>query len=121
MRQYLLRSFVAVIVCALATVTAFAGKVKKVHLTLSDDVMVSGTLVKAGTYDFHFNEETGELAILKQGKVKAKTTARFEQRADKAAETGLRTRKVGNVREFTGIVYGGSNQEVVVTEPSARR
>ena len=64
MKTYLFRSFVAVIVLALATVTAFADKVKKVQLTLGDDVMVSGTLVKAGTYDFRFNQDTGELASL---------------------------------------------------------
>ena len=121
MKQHLIRSFVAVIVCALASVTAFADKVKKVQLTLADDVMVSGTLVKAGTYDFHFNEDKGELLILKGGKIQAKTAARFEPRAEKAKRTALRTRKVGSVMEFTGIILGGSSQEVVVREPSARR
>ena len=121
MKQYLIRTFAAVILCALATVTALADKVKKVQLTFADDVMVSGTLVKAGTYDFRFNEETGELSILKEGKVQAKTTARFEQRSDKARQTGLRTRKVGSVTEFTGIVFGGSDREVLVTAPEARR
>jgi hypothetical protein len=120
-KTYLLRSLVAVIVCALATVTAFAGKVKKVKLTLSDDVMVSGTLVKAGTYDFRFNQDSGELEILKGGKIQAKTNARFETRSGKAKYTGVRTRKAGSVVEFTGLVFDGSDQEVVVTTPSASR
>ena len=121
MKPYLIRSFVAVIVCALASVTAFADKVKKVQLTLADDVMVSGTLVKAGTYDFRFNQDTGELSILKEGTVKAKTTARFEPRNDKAKYTAIRTRKTGSVVELTGLIFGGHTQEVVVTSPAARR
>lgn len=121
MKQFVIRSFMVVIVCALATVTAFADKVKKVQLTLADDVMVSGTLVKAGTYDFRFNQDTGELSIIKDGKVKAKTTARMEDRNDKAKYTGIRTRKAGSVFELTGLVFDGSNKEVVVSEPAARR
>lgn len=120
MKTYLFRSFVAVIVLALATVTAFA-KVKKVRLAFADDVMVSGTLVKAGTYDFRFNHDTGELSILKEGKVQVKTTARLEARSDKAKYTGIRTRKTGGVTEFTGLVFDGQMQEVVVTSPAARR
>ena len=121
MKTNLIRSFVAVIVCALVTVTAFADKVKKVKLTFADDVMVSGTLVKAGTYDFRFNHDTGELSILKDGQVKAKTTARLEARSDKARYTAIRTRLTGNVREFTGLVFDGQMQEVVVTSAAAIR
>jgi hypothetical protein len=121
MKQYLVRSFVALIVCALTTVTAFADKVKKANLTLSEDTMVNGTLIKAGTYEFAFNQDKGEVSILKDGKLKAKTTARVEARSAKSKYTAIRTRKDGNVFEFTGLVFGGSNQEVVVTSPSARR
>ena len=121
MKTCFVRSFLAVIICALATVTAFADKVKKVQLTFADDVMVSGTLVKAGTYDFRFNHDTGELAILKEGKVKVKTTARLESRSDKAKYSAIRTRKTGSVTEFTGLVFGGQTQEVVVMSPAASR
>ena len=119
MKAYLLRSFVAVIVLSLATVTAFA-KVKKVRLAFADDVMVSGTLVKAGTYEFRFNDATGELSILKEGKVQVKTTARLEARSDKAKYTAIRTRQAGNVNEFTGLVFDGQMQEVVVTSATIR-
>lgn len=115
MKNYFQHTLVALIICALAAVTAFAAKVKKAHLTLPSDVMVNGTLVKAGEYDFRFNEETGELAILKNGTVKAKTTARFEARSDKARETVLRTREAGNVLELISLTFNGSTQDVVVT------
>ena len=121
MKSYFVRSFLAVIVCALATVTAFADKVKKVQLTFADDTMVSGTLVKAGTYDFRFNHDTGELSILKDGKIQVKTTARLEARSDKAKYSAIRTRKTGGVTEFTGVVFDGQKEEVVVTSPAARR
>ena len=120
MKTYLFRSFVAVIVLALATVTAFA-KVKKVKLAFADDVMVSGTLVKAGTYDFRFNDETGELSILKEGKVQVKTAARLEPRSDKAKYTAIRTRQAGNVHEFMGLVFDGQKQELVVTSAATIR
>ena len=120
MKTYLFRSFVAVIVLALATVTTFA-KVKKVRLAFADDVMVSSTLVKAGTYDFRFNDETGELSILKEGKVQVKTAARFEPRSDKAKYTAIRTRQTGSVMEFTGLVFDGQMQEVVVTSAATIR
>ena len=121
MKKNLIRSFVVVIVLALATVTAFANKVKKVKLAFADDVMVSGTLVKAGTYDFRFNHDTGELSILKEGQVKVKTTARLEPRSDKAKYTAIRTRTEGNVTEFTGLVFDGQMQEVVVTSNATIR
>lgn len=121
MKTYFIRSSVAVIVCALATVTVFADKIKKVQLKLADDTMVSGTLVKAGTYDFRFNHDTGELSILKEGKVQVKTTARMEPRSDKARYTAIRTRKTGSVTEFTGLIFDGQMQELVVTSPAARR
>jgi hypothetical protein len=120
MKTYLFRSFVAVIVLALATVTAFA-KVKKVRLAFADDVMVSGTLVKAGTYEFRFNDETGELSILKEGKVQVKTAARLEPRTDKARYTAIRTRQTGSVTEFTGLVFDGQMQELVVTSAATVR
>ena len=121
MKTYLFRSFVAVIVLTLGTVTAFADKVKKVRLAFPDDVMVSGALVKAGTYDFRFNDETGELSILKEGKVQVKTAARLEARSDKARYTAFRTRQAGSVTEFTGLVFDGQNQEVVVTSAATIR
>lgn len=121
MKTFLIRSFVVGIVLALGTVTAFADKIKRVKLTFADDVMVSGTMIKAGTYDFRFNHDTGELSISKEGKVQVKTTARLEARSDKARYTAIRTRKDGSVTEFTGLVFDGSNQEVVVTSAAGIR
>ena len=115
MKNYLHRTLIALIVCALAAVTAFADKVKKEHVTFASDVTVNGTLLKAGDYDLRFNEQNGELAILRDGKVKATTTARLEARNEKAKNTEIRTRTVGNTSELVGVTFGGSTQDIVVT------
>lgn len=115
MKNHLKRALIALMICSVAAATALAGKTKKAKLTFASDVMVEGTLLKAGTYDFKFNEESGELTILKEGKVKAKTAARLESRTEKARTTGLRMSKVGDVNQLMGLILSGSNQEVVVT------
>ena len=114
MKSYLQRMLVALAILALGAVAVFAEKNKNASLTLAQDVMVNGTLLKAGDYEFKFNEKTNELSILKNGKVKAKTTARLETRNEKAKNSSVRTRSAGSVTEIIGLTFGGSNQEVVV-------
>ena len=117
MKVFLKTFMLALVIGALASVSALAsgkGKVKTETVTFASDTMVSGTLVKAGVYQMKFNEETSELTILKDGKVKAKTTARFTPRADKAKNTGVRTVQNGNVSELIGFTFGGSNQDLIV-------
>lgn len=114
MKSLISKTLVALLLCALAVVSAFAAKVRKERVTFDSDVTVNGTVIKAGQYDIRFNEETGELAILKDGKVKAKTSARVEQRADKAHSTSVRTSTKGDVSELIGVTFEGSNKNVVV-------
>lgn len=115
MRKVLQRTLVALSIGALLAVGAFGkGKIKTESVTFSSDVMVNGTLLKAGEYQIKFNEESSELSILKDGKVKAKTTAHFAPRSDKAKDTAVRTRANGTVVELIGFTFGGSNQELLV-------
>ena len=60
------------------------------------------------------NEQSGELSILRDGKVKAKTTAVFQPRSEKAKSTFVRTLDKGGVFELVGVTFGGSSQDVVV-------
>lgn len=117
MRVFLKSTFAALMICALASIAAFAAakdKVKTENVTFAADVVVNGTLVKAGEYQLKFNEETGELAIIKNGKVKAKTTAHFQARSEKAKNTSVRTLEKGSIAELVSITFGGSSQDVVV-------
>lgn len=117
MKVFLRSTFAALMICALASIAAFAAtkdKVKTESVTFPSDIMVNGTLVKAGEYQLRFNEETGELAIVKNGKVKAKTTAHFQARSDKAKNTSVRTLDKGTTAELVSVTFGGSNQDVVL-------
>ena len=117
MRVFLQRTLVALSVCALLAVGAFAagkGKIKTERVTVGSDVMVNGTLLKAGDYQLKFNEETNELSILKNGKVKVKTTAHFAPRAEKARDTAMRTLENGDVTELIGFSFAGSSQDLIV-------
>ena len=73
------------------------------------------TLLKAGDYDVRFDERAGELTILKNGKVKAKTSARVEARKMKARTTSVRTRAVGAVPDLIAVTFDGWSEDVVVT------
>jgi hypothetical protein len=117
MKVFLKSTLAALMICAFASIAVFAaakGKVKTESVTFTSDVMVNGTLVKAGDYQAKFNEETGELAIMKDGRIKAKTTAHFQSRSDKAKNTSVRTLDSGSVAELVAVTFGGSNQDVVV-------
>jgi len=67
--------------------------------------MVNGTLVKAGSYQIKFNEQTGELSILKDGKVKAKTTAQLQARNEKARDTAVKTLDKGGVGRIDRVQF----------------
>ena len=121
MRNYIVRSFAVFMLCAVATSTALAEKTRKAEMLLATDVTINGTLVKAGRYDFRFNEESGELSLLKKGKVIVKTSARLEARNDKAESNEFHTRTTGNVTELFKVTFAGSNQDVVVSSSTVQR
>jgi hypothetical protein len=100
----------------LAMGSARAGdKSKTSTVTFASDTMVNGTLVKAGEYQVKFDEKSGELAIMRDGKVKAKAPARLESRSEKAKNTAIRTVEKGSTTELIGVTFDGWNQDVVVS------
>src|SRR6266576_626824 len=117
MKRFMKSFFVALVISALASFSALAGdkgKIEKKTITFPDDIMVNGTLIKAGDYEVKFDEGTGELSIIRNGEVKAKTPAHVEPRSDKAKNTALRTIDKGGSSELLGVTFGGSNRDVVV-------
>jgi len=118
MKSFVKNTVVALAMVALVAIGAFAAgkdKVRKETVTLLSDVTVNGTLVKAGTYDIKFDEKTGELAILKDGKVKAKANMRSVERSDKARITAVRTANNGSIAELIGVTFAGSTQNLVLS------
>src|SRR2546421_9084062 len=117
MKRFIKSFFVALVIGALASFSALAGdrgKVGKKTVTLPDDIMVSGRLIKAGDYKMKFDEGTGELSIIRNGEVKAKVPAHVEARSDKARSTSLRTVDKGGNPELLSVTFGGSNRELIV-------
>ena len=109
------RIIVALLVVTMTSVAAFA-KSKKTTVIFTVDTKVNETLVKSGTYEAVFNEETGELSILKGRKVVAKTAARLEMVDGKVRTTEIHTIKEGDVTAFVGIAFSGTDQKVVVSK-----
>ena len=118
MESFMKSTVIALAMVALVAIGAFAAgkdRVRKETVTLLSDVTVNGTLLKAGTYDIRFDDKTGELAILKDGKVKAKANMRSEERSDKAQLTAVRTSKNGEIAELIGVTFAGSSQNLVLS------
>jgi hypothetical protein len=114
MKSIVSKVMAVVMVGALTSVVAFA-KVHKETVTFDTDIKVNGTVVKKGTYDVKFDDESGQLSITKNGKTVAQATAKLEQRENKANDFLLRSTVNGDETNLTGITFGGSDKNIVIT------
>jgi hypothetical protein len=103
-----------VMVGALTSVVAFA-KVQKEKVTFDSDIKVNGTVVKKGTYELRFDDESGQLSITKNGKVVAQAMAKAEQREKKANDFQLRSTSDKCETNLIGVTFNGSDKNVVIT------
>ena len=118
MKSIMSRMLVVLMVGALTSVAALA-KVHKHKVTFEEDIKVNGTVVKRGTYDVKFDDETNQLSISRNGKVVAQAMARLESRAKKANDFQLRSTNKDNEQQLTGVTFGGSDKDVIITEGAA--
>ena len=118
MKSIVNRMVVVLIVGALMSVAAFA-KVRKHTVTFDTDIKVNDTLVKKGTYQVKFDDETGQLSILQNGKVVAQAMARLEDRVKKANDFVLRSQVNGDETQLTGVTFDGSDKNVVISNSGA--
>jgi len=109
---------VVVLVGALTGVVALA-KVHKEKVTFENDIKVNGTLVKKGTYEVKFDDATGQLSVIKQGKVIAEAMTRTEQRSKKAVDFQVRSTTSGNELQLVGITFGGSDKDIMIANSGA--
>ena len=114
MKSMVSKIVAVLMVGALTGVVAFA-KVHKQKVTFENDIKVNGTLVKKGTYEVKFNDETGQLEIVKNGKTVAQAMAKLEQREKKANDFQLRSVSNGDELQLTGFTFGGSDKDVVIS------
>ena len=118
MKSIVSRMVAVVLVGALTGVVALA-KVHKQRVTFESDITVNGTVVKKGDYEVKFDDQTGQLTIAKNGKTVAQATAKLEQREKKANDFQLRSTVNGEQTQLTGVTFGGSDKDVVITTGSA--
>jgi hypothetical protein len=118
MKSIVNRIVVVIMVGALTSVAAFA-KTHKHRVTFENDIKVNGTLVKKGSYEVKFDDATGQLSIVKNGKIVTQTMARVEARAKKANGFQLRSTGSGEETELTGVTFSGSDKDVVITSGGA--
>jgi len=67
MKTILNRIAFALLIASLTSVLVFA-KGKSETVNFPTDIKINGTLVKQGVYDLKFDEKTGELSIVKNGR-----------------------------------------------------
>ncbi len=118
MKSFVNKMLAVLMVGALTSVVAFA-KTQKQKVTFEDDIKVNGTLVKKGTYEVKFDDQTGQLAIIKNGKVVAEANAKLEQRAKKASDFQVRSMVNGNETQLIGVTFGGSDKDVMIANNGA--
>jgi hypothetical protein len=118
MKSIVSRMVAIVMVGALTGVVALA-KVHKQKVTFDNDIKVNGTLVKKGNYDVKFDDETGQLSIVKNGKTVVQAMAKLEAREKKANDFQLRSTVNGDETQLTGVTFGGSDKDVVITSGGA--
>ena len=115
MKSVVNRIIVALLLVTMTSVAAVA-KSKKTTVTFAVDTKVNETLVKSGTYEVVFNDETGEVSIQKDRKVVAKVTGRLEMRDSKGRSTEIYTITQGDAPAFVGLAFSGSDQKVVFNQ-----
>jgi hypothetical protein len=85
MRGILNRFLLVFVITIFTGLVTFADTIKQ-KVTFVKPVVVNGTVVRTGTYDAIFDDQTNEL-IIKQGKkVIAKAPARLEERSGKQGD-----------------------------------
>ena len=118
MKSIVNRMVVVLMVGALTSVAAFA-KVKKHTVTFDTDMKVNDTLVKKGTYQVKFDDETGQLSIIQNGKTVAQSMTRVETRSKRASDFVLRSQVNGDETQLTGVTFGGSDKNVLLSNTGA--
>jgi hypothetical protein len=118
MKSIVTRMMVVLMVTALTSVVALA-KVQKHKVTFENDIKVNGTLLKKGSYDVKFDDETSQLSISKNGKVVVEAVGRLEPRDKKANDFKLRSVVNGNETELIGVTFGGSDKDVMISNNGA--
>src|ERR1700750_1606174 len=117
MKSIVNKMLVVLAITALTSIAAFA-KVTKNQVTFENDIKVNNTVIKKGTYDVKFDDQTNEFSVVKNGKVVATATGKLEPRAKKANDFQLRSSGTGDDSQIVGVTFGGWDKDVVLSNGS---
>ena len=112
MKHLIVRTVIALALVSLAGASALAGN--KDRIKLDEAVRLGETTVEAGSYDVKFDEESGELSLLKGSKVVAKAKARSQESAAKHRNTTFTVAEENGGRVLRSVAFGGSRQIAIV-------
>ena len=118
MKSLIKQASISLVILSLAAVSVVA-KTRKESISFTSNTTVNGTLVKKGTYQLKFDDEKGELAVIKDGKVVAQATTTTAKRDAKAQEFELQLSGLGAEKKLIGVAFAGENQNIVITGASA--
>lgn len=112
----------ALLLCVVAVSPVFA-KVKSRIITVGQDFAVGGTVIKAGTYRFNFDDEKNEVTVTdrKSKEVLARAEARAETRKGNALGLQLELVDSGSSKTLASISFAGEKQSYVLTGGTAAR
>jgi hypothetical protein len=122
MKKFTTRIATAALLCLVCVAPAFA-KVKSRTVTVGQDFAVGGTVVKAGTYRFSFDDQKNELTVLnrKTKEVIARSEARTEARTDGQLTMNLQLVDGGSSKTLASISFDGEKQSYVLAGSTAAR
>jgi hypothetical protein len=119
MKSVVNRIVVVLVVGALSSVVALA-KVHKEKVSFDSDIKINNTLVKKGTYEVKFDDQTGQLSVSKNGKVVAQAMGRLEARAKKATDFQLRSTGTGDATQLLSVTFDGQDKDVIISNNGAQ-
>ena len=122
MKKFTTRIATAALLCLVCVAPAFA-KVKSRTISVGQDFAVGGTVVKAGTYRFSFDDQKNELTVLnrKTKEVIARSEARTEARTDGQLTMHLQLIDSGSSKTLASISFDGEKLSYVLSGSTAAR
>jgi hypothetical protein len=117
MKKIVNRMVVLFAVAAITSAAALADTSRK-EVTFAESVTVNGTLVKRGTYEVRFDEQTNQLTIARGRKVIAIAEAKLEKMGgadhDRYVVIRSATNDAGEPPALLSISLKGGNQATII-------
>ena len=120
MRKFVVSLMAVLCFCLSLMGTAFANeKDLNKTFTLSEDVMINGTLVKKGDYRVKFDAKTEEVTLSRNGEVVFTGKAMIEMRPEKARYNSASFKSTDKGKLLNGFTFAGDRRVIVLAEAAS--